>query len=146
MNVFEESIAILKSKVKLRTLFKHVHIEDLEGVMSRLQSVYDEKRQEVEQEVEANKHKIEALQHIVEIMKKHHISQDELIAFLEGKSTTRKRRNVRRCTFRYETEAGSEIIWEGSNAGRIPTAFRQYLDRTGKRREDCVVNKLAAAE
>ena len=51
----------------------------------------------------------------------------------------RKRRNIKRCTFRYETTGGSEVLWEGSNAGRIPTEFREYLDRTGKKRQDCVV-------
>ena len=139
MNIFEESLAVLKSKTKLRTLFKNVHIEDVENVLSRVQAVLEEKKDEVEQQVAALQEKQEQLQTIIQLMKDHSISLEDLNDALAGKSTTRKRRDVQRMTFRYETDAGNEIIWEGSNAGRIPADFAAYLERTGKKRLDCVV-------
>ncbi|GFS26635.1 DNA-binding protein H-NS [Elysia marginata] len=139
MNIFEESLAVLKSKTKLRTLFKSVHIEDVENVLSRVQAVLEEKKEEVEQQAAALQEKQEQLQTIIQLMKDHNISLEELNDSLAGKSTTRKRRDVQRMTFRYETNEGNEIIWEGSNAGRIPADFAAYLERTGKKRLDCVV-------
>lgn len=139
MNIFEESLAVLKSKTKLRTLFKSVHIEDVENVLSRVQAVLEEKKEEVEQQAAALQEKQEQLQTIIQLMKDHNISLEELNDSLAGKSTTRKRRDVQRMTFRYETNEGNEIIWEGSNAGRIPADFAAYLERTGKKRLNCVV-------
>ncbi len=139
MNIFEESLAVLKSKTKLRTLFKNVHIEDVENVLSRVQAVLEEKKEEVEQQAAAQQEKQEQLQTIIQLMKEHNISPEDLNDTLAGKSTTRKRRDVQRMTFRYETNEGNEIIWEGSNAGRIPADFAAYLERTGKKRLDCVV-------
>ncbi|GAA4652852.1 hypothetical protein GCM10023116_51360 [Kistimonas scapharcae] len=139
MNIFEESLAVLKSKTKLRTLFKNVHIEDVENVLSRVQAVLEEKTEEVQQQAAALQEKQEQLQTIIQLMKDHNISLEDLNEVLAGKSTTRKRRDVQRMTFRYETNEGNEIIWEGSNAGRIPADFAAYLERTGKKRLDCVV-------
>ncbi|MCK5894403.1 MAG: H-NS histone family protein [Endozoicomonadaceae bacterium] len=138
MNIFEESISILKSKSKLRALFKNIHIEDISNVLSRIQSVLTEKKNEVELQAVSLQEKQEYLKVIIQQMKAHNISLDELNASLAGKAT-RKRRSVQRMTFRYETNGGDEIIWQGSNAGRIPSNFASYLERTGKKRLDCIV-------
>ena len=138
MKIFEESLAILKSKTKLRTLFKNIHVEDVKNVLSRVQSVLEEKKEDVEQQAVSLQAKQEQLKSVIQLMKEHDISLEELNNSLAGKST-RKRRDVQRMTFRYETNDGNEIIWEGSNAGRIPSDFATYLERTGKKRLDCVV-------
>lgn len=138
MKIFEESLAILKSKTKLRTLFKNIHVEDVKNVLSRVQSVLEEKKEDVEQQAVSLQAKQEQLKSVIQLMKEHNISLEELNNSLAGKST-RKRRDVQRMTFRYETNDGNEIIWEGSNAGRIPSDFATYLERTGKKRLDCVV-------
>lgn len=140
MNIFEESLTILKSKTKLRTLFKNIHVEDISNVLSRVQSVLTEKKNEVEQHAVSVQEKQEHIQAVIELMGEHNINLDELTTSLAGKSTrTRKRRDVQRMTFRYETNTGEEIIWQGSNAGRIPSNFASYLERTGKKRLDCIV-------
>ena len=141
MNIFEESLAVLKSKTKLRALFRDVHIEDVESVLSRVQAVLEEKTEEARQQAAALQEKQEQLQGIVQMMKEHGISLEDLDV-LAGKSITRKprkRRDVQRMTFRYETNGGNQVIWQGSNAGRIPADFAAYLERTGKKRLDCVV-------
>lgn len=141
MNIFEESLAVLKSKTKLRALFRDVHIEDVESVLSRVQAVLEEKTEDARQQAAALQEKQERLQGIVQMMKEHGISLEDLDV-LAGKSITRKprkRRDVQRMTFRYETNGGNQVIWQGSNAGRIPADFAAYLERTGKKRLDCVV-------
>ena len=142
MNIFEESLAVLKSKTKLRALFRNVHIEDMENALSRVQAVLEEKTEEARQQAAALQEKQEQLQGIVQMMKEHGISLEDLNDALAGKSVTRKprkRRDVQRMTFRYETNGGNQVIWQGSNAGRIPADFAAYLERTGKKRLDCVV-------
>ena len=81
MNIFEESIVILKSKVKIRALLKQMHIEDIESMITRLQSVYEEKLEEAKNEEEANLHKQAALQEIMNILKEKNISPEELSYF-----------------------------------------------------------------
>lgn len=140
MNIFEESLAVLKSKTKLRHLFRNEHVEDVEKTLARVQAVLEEKKEEIAQQAEALQAKQEHLQTIALLMKEHDISLEDLSEITAGKpKKTRKRRDVQRMNFRYKTEDGHEVIWEGSNAGRVPTDFAAYLERTGKKRLDCVV-------
>jgi len=139
MNIFDEALSILKSKTKLRALFKNVHVEDIESVLTRVQAIQKEKHEENEQKVIFLKSKEDKIKKITEIMKESGISLENLSAALSGRSIMRKRRDVKRMTFRYESESGQRVLWEGSNAGRIPTEFVGYLKRTGKNRLDCMV-------
>lgn len=46
MNIFEESLNILKSKVQLRKLFQGMHVEDIENVIRRVEAIHEEKVRE----------------------------------------------------------------------------------------------------
>ena len=52
MNVFDEVMHRLSSKTRMRGLFKDVHVEDLERIVSRLSDVLDEKKKSVLEEKE----------------------------------------------------------------------------------------------
>ena len=136
MNVFEEIQHRLSSKTRIRSLFKDVHAEDLERIISRMNDVLAEKLEARDKEDEKRQAKMESIEAIKQIMNDRGVSLDDLGALeLEA---PKKRRNIQKYTFEYQTEAGDTIQWEGATTGRLPRDFQAYLDRTGKKRLDCV--------
>jgi len=143
MNIFDEALSTLKSKVQIRKLFHDTHAEDLQRVISRLETIYEEKVM-AQQEVEKQKaHKKEALEVVARQMKKLGLSTADMKALVSDKSADgRKGKTRQRYLFRYEAEGGSAIEWEGTTTGRVPADFAAYLERTGKDRKSCIVKKL----
>ncbi|UYM18575.1 H-NS family histone-like protein [Endozoicomonas euniceicola] len=136
MNVFEEIQHRLSSKTRIRSLFKDVHAEDLERIISRMNDVLSEKLEARDKEEEQRQAKMESIEAIKQIMNDRGVSLDDLGALeLE---LPKKRRNIQKFTFEYQTEAGDTIQWQGATTGRLPRDFQAYLDRTGKKRLDCV--------
>lgn len=136
MNVFEEIQHRLSSKTRIRSLFKDVHVEDLERIISRMNDVLDEKLQVRDKEEEKRQAKLESIEAIKQIMNDRGVSLDDL-GSLEQEAP-KKRRNIQKYTFEYQTEAGDTVQWKGATTGRLPRDFQAYLDRTGKKRLDCV--------
>ncbi len=65
------------------------------------------------------------------------------ISDLDGVSNTgkgsKRRRTVAKHTFQYENAAGKAVQWEGSTTGRLPKDFQEYLEKTQKKRAECIV-------
>ncbi len=136
MNVFEEIHHRLSSKTRIRSLFKDVHVEDLDRIIKRMNEVLDEKIDARGKDDEKRKAKLDSIEAIKEIMASKGVSMEDLDA-LELAAPKRKR-NVQKFTFEYETDAGDKIQWNGSTTGRLPRDFQAYLERSGKKRLDCV--------
>lgn len=144
MNVFEEVLHRLSSKTRIRSLFKDVHVEDLERIISRMNEVLAEK-QEVRQKEEARRQaKLNQIESIKKMMAESGVSMDDL-GGLEQEAPKR-RRNVQKFTFEYQTETGDTVQWQGATTGRLPRDFQAYLERTGKKRLDCALEEIAENE
>lgn len=141
MNIFEESLSILKSKVQLRKLFQDMHVEDIESVIKRVEAIHDEKVREHEEQQEEQGRKREAIENILGQMQEKGVSVEDLMAF-GAVEKVRKGKPRQRFQFQYEKEDGSVLSWTGSTVGRIPSEFSEYLSRTGKERKDCIVAEL----
>ena len=143
MNIFDEALSALKSKVQVRRLFHDIHAEDLQRVISRVEAVYEEKIA-TQQEVEKQKaRKKEALEALAKQMKKLGLSPADMKAMVDDKGADRRKGRTRqRYLFRYESADGASVDWEGATTGRIPADFTAYLERTGKDRKSCIVKKL----
>ena len=137
MNVFEEIHHRLSSKTRIRSLFKDVHVEDLDRIIKRMNEVLAEKVDARSKDEEKRKAKQDSIEAIKQIMAEKGVSMDDLDA-LELAAPKRKR-NVQKFTFEYETEAGDKVQWDGSTTGRLPRDFQAYLERSGKKRLECVV-------
>ena len=57
----------------------------------------------------------------------------------------KRRRNVQKYTFEYQTEAGDTVQWQGATTGRLPRDFQAYLVRTGKKRLQCALEPIEEA-
>lgn len=137
MNIFDEIQHRLASKARIRSLFKDVHIEDVERIISRMKSILAEKKEALAADEAKRQARQENINEVRRLLAERGLSLDDLGAVEE--TTPRKRRNVQRLTFQYETNSGDTVTWHGSTTGRLPKDFQTYLDRTGKKRLDCVV-------
>lgn len=144
MNIFEEVLHRLSSKTRIRSLFKDVHAEDLERIISRLHDVLSEKQEARAKDEEKRKKKQESIEAIKQIMADRGVSMNDLgLGNLELDETVQKRRrNIQKYTFEYENEAGERVKWEGATTGRLPRDFQAYLERTGKKRLDCALEQI----
>ena len=142
MNIFDELHHRLSSKSRIRSLFKDASVPYLERVLTRLTEVYHEKldaRKEREQLRQQKLDDIKAIQKEMESLGLTLSDFDELDEAGKVK-IGRRRRNVSKHTFEYETLSGDTIRWYGSTTGRLPKAFQDYLEKTGKKRTDCIVD------
>ena len=144
MNIFDEIMHRLSSKTRIRSLFKDVHLEDLERIIERLQSITEEKRVAHEAEQAKNKEKEESIEQIRQMLEAKGLSLSDLGVSEEDQP--KKRRNVSKYTFEYVTKSGDTVQWYGSTTGRLPRDFQAYLDETGKKRLDCVVGEAVGEE
>ena len=78
MNVFEEIQHRLSSKTRIRSLFKDVHVEDLERIISRMNDVLAEKLEVRDKEEEKRQAKLESIEAIKQIMNDRGVSLDDL--------------------------------------------------------------------
>ena len=142
MNIFDELHHRLSSKSRIRSLFKDASVPDLERVLARLNEVYQEKldvRKVKEEQRQQKLNYIKTIQKEMEALGLTLSDFDELDE--SGKvKVGRRRRNVSKHTFEYETLAGDSVKWYGSTTGRLPRGFQDYLEKTGKKRTDCIVD------
>ena len=141
MNIFEEVLHRLSSKTRIRSLFKDVHVEDLERIVSRMNEVLAEKQEVRQKEEEKRQEKLASIENIRKLMADNGVSMDDL-GSLDQEGTQKRRRNVQKYTFEYLTEAGDRAQWQGATTGRLPRDFQAYLERTGKSRLDCALEPI----
>ena len=147
MNIFDEIQHRLSSKTRIRALFKDAHVEDLERIISRMNSILEEKQLSREKDEEERKAKLDNIEAVRQIMAERGISMNDLGELdLGGAPKKRRRRNVQKFNFEYQTEAGETVQWQGATTGRLPRDFQAYLERTGKKRLDCAVEELTSNE
>ena len=143
MNIFDEALGVLKSKVQIRKLFHDMHVEDLQCVIGRIKAIYEEKLTAQMKAEEEQARKKEALDAVVKQMKELGLSPGDLKDLTDYKSSSgRKGKTRQRYLFRYEAADGSSVDWEGATTGRIPADFSAYLERTGKDRKACIISEL----
>ncbi|MDD7804907.1 MAG: H-NS family nucleoid-associated regulatory protein [Endozoicomonas sp. (ex Botrylloides leachii)] len=137
MNIFDELLERLSSKTRIRQLFKDISSHDLERILSRMKGVLLEKQEERKSEEAKRQVKLESIEAIKQIMADRGVSLGDLGIIDE--TTTKRRRNIQKYTFQYEVDNGGSAIWQGATTGRLPSDFQAYLQRTGKKRMDCVI-------
>ncbi|MGI9273239.1 MAG: H-NS histone family protein [Endozoicomonas sp.] len=140
MNIFDELLHRLGSKTRIRSLFKDIHADDMERVIARLNEVLEEKNQEKEAEDRKRKEKLSSIEEIKKAMEAKGLSMSDLSLLEEAGKESKRKRNVTKHDFEYQTHSGDTVRWYGSTTGRLPKAFQDYLDRTGKKRTDCIVD------
>ncbi len=138
MNTFEELLERLSSKTRIRQLFKDTENSELEKILYRMKGVLLEKQKERDLEEKQRQAKNDSIEVIKRIMVDSGVSMGDLN--LVGDSLSEKgRRSIQKYIFEYQTANGDTVTWQGATTGRLPQEFQFYLERTGKKRMDCVI-------
>ena len=140
MNIFEELHHRLGSKTRIRSLFKDVNTEDLERIINRMNDVLQEKFNEKEVEEAKREEKKRSIEEVKQAMADRGLSMSDLSLLDEIGKESKRKRNVSKHNFEYQTISGDTVRWYGSTTGRLPKDFQDYLDRTSKKRIDCIVD------
>ncbi|MDD7805883.1 MAG: H-NS family nucleoid-associated regulatory protein [Endozoicomonas sp. (ex Botrylloides leachii)] len=139
MNIFEEVISRLNSKANIRSLFNDVHTDDMKKMINRLNSVLDEKIKTKDLEIEKRKKKKEMINKIQKTMKENGLSLDDFYDEDSDLQSISRKHSKKKYSFEYVTPVGDTVYWYGAAVGRVPKPFQHYLDKTGKKRMDCIV-------
>ena len=140
MNVFEELLHRLGSKTRIRSLFKDVGLDEMERIVKRLGEVCEEKKHERQELEDKRKEKQQSIDEIKKVIEAKGLSLADL-GLLEAGGEGKRKRNVSKHNFEYQTASGDTVRWYGSTTGRLPKDFQDYLNRTGKKRLDCIADE-----
>ncbi|MDP0561701.1 MAG: H-NS family nucleoid-associated regulatory protein [Candidatus Endonucleobacter sp. (ex Gigantidas childressi)] len=141
MNIFDDLLSLLHSKTRIRSLFRDIDNDEMTRIINRMSNVLDEKIKLKDKESEKRAERIKMLVEIQKNMKNHGLSIDDLYG-TSGTSSSRDTKKQReRYSFQYDTISGDTVLWYGSGVGRLPKDFLLYLERTGKKRMDCVISE-----
>ncbi|WP_448215180.1 H-NS family histone-like protein [Endozoicomonas sp. 2B-B] len=139
MNIFDELLHRLGSKTRIRSLFKDMGMDEMERIINRLNEVLEEKNQEKEAADIKRKQKLQSVEEIKKVMEAKGLSMSDLNLLQEVGKEGKRKRNVSKHNFEFQTNSGDTVRWFGSTTGRLPKDFQDYLDRTGKKRIECVI-------
>ena len=143
MNIFDEALSVLKSKVQIRKLFQDMHAEDMQRVIGRIEAIYEEKLITQMEAEEERARKREAVESVLKQMEELGLSATDISGLVSNETSGRRSSKPRqRFVFTYENAQGEAMNWEGATTGRIPSDFSDYLTRTGKERKDCIISEL----
>lgn len=139
----KELVDILTSKMALRKAFGLAGVDrkTLERIQTKV-SDYEQEiaaQEEAEQEKKLNveKNRDEAM----DILKQMGLSPEDLISKSRKKSSGTS--SVRpRAIYQIETPEGETKEIEAAVAGRTPKLLAEYMERSGKSREECMVRRL----
>ncbi|MFK0569981.1 hypothetical protein [Endozoicomonas sp.] len=139
MTLLDELHHRLGSKSRIRSLFKDVSVQDLEKMLDRLKEVHGEKLQSrVKEDVKRQK-KMSDIAAIQKEMTDLGITLSDFDNLTEPGKSNKRRRTAAKHSFQYKNMAGETVLWEGSTTGRLPRDFQKYLEKTQKKRTECIV-------
>ena len=141
MHIFDELLYRLGSKTRIRSLFKDIELDEMEHIINRMNEVLEEKNQDKEAKEIKRKEKLHNVEEIKKVLEAKGLSLSDLNLLQEIGKEDKRKRNVSKHNFEYQTISGDIVRWYGSTTGRLPKAFQDYLDYTGKKRLDCIIDK-----
>ena len=139
MKLLDEIHHRLGSKSRIRSLFKDISVHELEKMLDRLKDVHKEKLQSRIKEDARRQKKMDDIAAIQKEMAELGVTLSDLDSIGDSGKGTKRRRVVTKHVFQYENAAGETVEWEGSTTGRLPKEFQEYLEKTKKKRAECIV-------
>ena len=139
MKLLDEIHHRLGSKSRIRSLFKDISVHELEKMLDRLKDVHKEKLQSRVKEDARRQKKMDDIAAIQKEMAELGVTLSDLDSIGDSGKSTKRRRVVTKHVFQYENAAGETVEWEGSTTGRLPKDFQEYLEKTKKKRAECII-------
>lgn len=119
-------LKVLNNIRSLRVIARELPLEQLEGILEKVQLVVAEKKEELLKVQQEENERQERIAKYKELLKQEGITADELAEIL-GSDVVRKKRESRPAKYQYVDENGGAKTWTGQ--GRTPKAIQMQLDK-----------------
>ncbi|RDF02801.1 DNA-binding protein H-NS-like protein [Aggregatibacter aphrophilus] len=119
-------LKVLNNIRSLRVIARELPLEQLEGILEKVQLVVAEKKEELLKVQQEENERQERIAKYKELLKQEGITADELAEIL-GSDVVRKKRESRPAKYQYVDENGVAKTWTGQ--GRTPKAIQMQLDK-----------------
>ncbi|WP_109063970.1 H-NS family nucleoid-associated regulatory protein [Aggregatibacter kilianii] len=119
-------LKVLNNIRSLRVIARELPLEQLEGILEKVQLVVAEKKEELLKVQQEENERQERIAKYKELLKQEGITADELAEIL-GSDVVRKKRESRPAKYQYVDENGVVKTWTGQ--GRTPKAIQVQLDK-----------------
>lgn len=119
-------LKVLNNIRSLRVIARELPLEQLEGILEKVQLVVAEKKEELLKVQQEENERQERIAKYKELLKQEGITADELAGIL-GSDVVRKKRESRPAKYQYVDENGVVKTWTGQ--GRTPKAIQVQLDK-----------------
>lgn len=132
-----EALKILNNIRTLRAQARECTLETLEEMLEKLESVVNERREEVKlAQAEIQEHS-RKLQQIREMILAEGIDPSELLQAAGNKVVAKAKRAARPAKYQYVDENGETKTWTGQ--GRTPAVIRKAVEEQGKSIDDFLI-------
>ncbi|RDE98259.1 DNA-binding protein H-NS-like protein [Aggregatibacter aphrophilus] len=119
-------LKVLNNIRSLRVIARELPLEQLEGILEKVQLVVAEKKEELLKVQQEENERQERIAKYKELLKQEGITADELAEIL-GSDVVRKKKESRPAKYQYVDENGVAKTWTGQ--GRTPKAIQMQLDK-----------------
>ena len=119
-------LKVLNNIRSLRVIARELPLEQLEGILEKVQLVVAEKKEELLKVQQEENERQERIAKYKELLKQEGSTADELAKIL-GSDVVRKKRESRPAKYQYVDENGVVKTWTGQ--GRTPKAIQVQLDK-----------------
>ena len=130
-------LKVLLNIRSLRAVARDLTLEQLEEGLSKLTSVVEERRNELEAERKNREERTRKINEYMQMLRDDGIDPTELVPVLAEVEKSSKRA-PRPAKYAYSDENGEARTWTGQ--GRQPLAIRNAIEKEGKKLEDFLIN------
>ena len=130
-------LKVLLNIRSLRAVARDLTLEQLEEGLSKLTSVVEERRNELEAERKNREERTRKINEYMQMLRDDGIDPTELVPVLAEVEKSSKRA-PRPAKYAYADENGESRTWTGQ--GRQPLAIRNAIEKEGKKLEDFLIN------
>lgn len=154
----EATLEIVSNRQNIRRFLKtnEMHLDQLTRIINRFQAVKDDMLAEAEAIERERKEKMKKVEEAKKVLKENGLSIEDIVSTERGNGLPRKSRGRRSDVgkpknnplglYEYEDKDGKKQRIELRRVGRPPEAFSEYLQKTGKKRKDCLVKELESEQ
>lgn len=150
----EAASEILSNRQNIRRFLKNneIHLDQFTRIIDRMSAVKDELVQEAEAIEAERKEKLKKVEEAKKLLKENGLSIEDIVETERGNGLPRQRRGRRSDAgkpknnplglYEYQDKDGKKKQIKLRRVGRPPEDFSEYLQKTGKKRKDCLVKEL----
>ena len=150
----EATHEVLSNRQNIRRYLKtnEIHLDQFTRLIDRMNAVRDDMLHELEIVEAAHNDKMLRVEEAKKLLKENGLSIEDIVSTERGNGLPRKAKGLRSdagkpksnplAIYEFEDRSGNTKQIELGRIGRPPEEFSEYLQKTGKKRKDCLIREL----